>query len=132
MAGLLAVLSTSTVTFAESASTHAVVAGATNAAVGEVHAAAAEHSGEHSLPVQAARLLHRDKDGKAADQHFQISNSLVAMFIVAGILIVFAQIATRKNSLVPSGLQNFAEWVIEMLIDFLGGIMGDKLARKTF
>ena len=132
MAGLLAVLSPSTLASAESSSSHVIVAGVTNATTGEFHAAAAEHSGEHALPVQAARLLHRDKEGKEADQYFQISNSLVAMFIVAAILIIFAQLATRKTSLVPSGLQNFAEWVIEMLIEFLGGIMGDKLARKTF
>ncbi len=132
MAGLLAVLSTSTATLAESIAAHAVVEGVTNATANELHVAASEHSDEHSLPVQAARLLHRDKEGKEADQHFQISNSLVAMFVVAAILIVFAQLATRKTSLVPSGLQNFAEWVIEMLIDFLSGIMGDKLARKTF
>lgn len=82
---------------------------------------------EHSLPMKASRLL-----GSGSDSQFQISNSLVAMIIVAAFLILFAQIATRKPQLVPSGLQNFAEWVIESLIEFLGGILGDKLARKTF
>jgi F-type H+-transporting ATPase subunit a len=99
--------------------------------VGEVGHVAA--TSDHTLPMQAARLMHRhEPDFKAQDQHFQISNSFIAMFIVAGILIVFAQLATRKTALVPTGLQNFAEWIIESLIQFLSGIMGEKLARKTF
>ncbi len=77
--------------------------------------------------MKAPRLL-----GSGEEHLFQISNSLVAMFIVAAALILFAQLATRKPQLIPSGLQNFAEWVIESLIGFLSGIMGDRLARKTF
>lgn len=105
----------------------ALAADTTNVVQGAV--AAGEHGAteEHSLPMQAPRLL-----GSGSDSQFQISNSLVAMIVVAALLILFAQLATRKPQLVPSGLQNFAEWVIESLIEFLGGIMGDKLARKTF
>jgi len=76
-----------------------------------------------ALPMQAPRLL---------EGRFQVTNSLLTMFIVAAGLILFAKVATRKNSLVPEGAQNFAEWVIESLIEFLSGIMGEKLARKTF
>ena len=87
---------------------------------------AAKTEESHTLPMQAPRLL---KGGEAA---FQVTNSLVAMFVVAGFLILFAQMATRNVQLVPSGLQNFAEWVVESLVDFLSGILGEKLARKTF
>lgn len=80
----------------------------------------------HTLPMQAPRLL---KGGEAA---FQVTNSLVAMFVVAAILILFAQVATRAPQLVPQGAQNFAEWVIESLVEFLSGILGEKMARKTF
>lgn len=94
-------------------------------------AAASEGAGaaaaEHGLPMKAPRLL-----GAGEDTQFQISNSLVAMFLVSILLIVFAQVATRKMSMVPAGLQNFAEWIVESLLDFLGGIMGNDLARKTF
>jgi F-type H+-transporting ATPase subunit a len=128
VSGLLALLP---VTFsALAAETPAVVAHATETVaaepVGEV-AHAATHEAEEGLPVQAPRLLNGGKE-----EGFQISNSLVAMFVVAAGLIVFAQLATRKTSLIPSGLQNFAEWIIESLVEFLAGIMGDKLARKTF
>jgi F-type H+-transporting ATPase subunit a len=108
-----------------SATNHAEVA-AESVAGTIAHESAAEHGKAHTqeaeegLPVQAPRLLNGGKE-----EGFQISNSLVAMFVVA-------QLATRKTSLIPSGLQNFAEWVVESLIEFLSGIMGDKLARKTF
>jgi F-type H+-transporting ATPase subunit a len=63
---------------------------------------------------------------------FKITNSMVAMWIVAAIVILVAQLATRRISLVPTGLQNFFETVVEGLQDFLGTIMGEKLARETF
>ena len=47
-------------------------------------------------------------------------------------LILVAQIATKKPKLVPSGLQNFVEWIVESLIGFFEGILGAKLARETF
>ena len=101
-------------------------------AVGEVVEAvagtnAAVAAPDHALPMKAPRLL-----GHGEETRFQITNSLVAMFVVSLLLIIFAQLATRKTALVPSGLQNFAEWIVESLIEFLSGIMGDKLARKTF
>lgn len=92
---------------------------------GAGHAAAGQSAEE--LPMKAPRLL-----GTGEDNVFQVTNSLVAMFVVAGFLILFAQMATRNAKLVPSGLQNFAEWVVESLLDFLSGIMGDALARRTF
>lgn len=63
---------------------------------------------------------------------FAITNSMVAMGIVALGLILFAQLATRNVQMIPKGLQNFAEWVIEFLQDFLGGILGPKLVKQTF
>src|SRR5262245_17936749 len=97
---------------------HAVAEGAEHAehaaeqAHGEHHKAAAAEG----LPIQAPRLL-----GARNDQGFQITNSLVAMFVVAAGLILFAQMATRSVKLVPSGLQNFAEWIVESLENFLEG-----------
>jgi F-type H+-transporting ATPase subunit a len=54
------------------------------------------------------------------------------MLIVAVFLIVVAQLATRKITLVPSKLQNFVEWILESLINFLSGVLGESLAKRTF
>jgi len=61
-----------------------------------------------------------------------ISNSMVMTWIATAILVIFAKIATKQITMVPVGVQNFAEWVTEALYDFLGGILGDHLVKKTF
>jgi len=63
---------------------------------------------------------------------FPITNSMVVSWIVAIALIVFAQFATRRMDSVPSGGQNFSEWLIEALYKFLAGIIGAHLAERTF
>src|SRR5258708_1216889 len=63
---------------------------------------------------------------------FPITNSMVVTWGVAIVLIVFAQVATRKMEAVPSGAQNFIEWLVESLYTFLEGGIGHDLVRKTF
>lgn len=79
---------------------------------------------EHSLsakPVEIARPVG-----------FPITNSMLVSWIVAIALIVVAQSATRDMKLVPVGLQNFVEWLVEGLYKFLVGIIGPHLAERTF
>ena len=63
---------------------------------------------------------------------FPVTNSMVATWIVALGLIVFAQVATRRMKPVPEGIQNFWEWLVEGLYTFLEGIIGSHLVRRTF
>lgn len=79
---------------------------------------------EHGLstkPVEIARPFN-----------FPITNSMLVSWIVALTLIVFAQVATRNMRQVPSGAQNFLEWLVEALYKFLVGIIGPHLAQRTF
>jgi F-type H+-transporting ATPase subunit a len=93
-----------------------------------VHDAAAVAHGdahhEHVLPPHAVELWR--------PLGFPITNSMFVTWIVAGALIVFAQIATRRMKEVPSGAQNFWEWLVESLYSFLEGIIGHDLVKKTF
>ena len=57
---------------------------------------------------------------------------MVVTWIVALGLIIFARVATRKMQLTPSGAQNFLEWLVEALYEFLEGIIGSKLVKRTF
>lgn len=84
-------------------------------------AEAAEHE---SLPLKAAPLLQIGK--------FSVTNSMFVTWIVAAGLIVFAQIATRKVKPVPDGIQNFWEWLVESLYNFLESVIGRDLVKKTF
>ena len=94
------------------------------AAPEKVVAAAKEHGGaeEHTLPASAVRL----KEGGF------ISNSMVVTWIVAAGLIIFARVAMKNVKPVPAGAQNFWEWMVESLYEFLEGIIGHDLVKKTF
>ena len=63
---------------------------------------------------------------------FPITNSMAVSWIVAGVLIVFARIATRDMKRVPSGAQNLLEWLVGGLYDFLERIIGPRLVKRTF
>jgi F-type H+-transporting ATPase subunit a len=78
----------------------------------------------HGLPQKAVEI--------ARPLGFPVTNSMIASWIVAAGLIVFAQIATRRMKLVPDGIQNFWEWMVESLYTFLEGIIGSHLVKRTF
>jgi F-type H+-transporting ATPase subunit a len=79
---------------------------------------------EHGLSTKAVEI--------ARPFNFRITNSMVVSWIVALGLIVFAQVATRSMKQVPGGSQNFLEWLVEGLYNFLVGIIGPHLAQRTF
>ncbi len=61
-----------------------------------------------------------------------VTNSMVMVWAVAGLLILISQAAVRKAQLVPVGLQNFWEWLVELLYGFFESILGAGLVKKTF
>ena len=61
-----------------------------------------------------------------------VTSSMLVSWVVAIVLIIFARYATRRIQEVPSGAQNFWEWLVESLHDFLEGIIGADLVKKTF
>jgi F-type H+-transporting ATPase subunit a len=63
---------------------------------------------------------------------FPITNSMAVSWIVAAGLIIFARVATRDMKRVPDGAQNLLEWLVGGLYDFLQGIIGPELVKRTF
>jgi F-type H+-transporting ATPase subunit a len=57
---------------------------------------------------------------------------MVVTWIVAVGLILFARFATRDMKHVPDRAQNFLEWLVGGLYEFLEGIIGSHLVRRTF
>jgi F-type H+-transporting ATPase subunit a len=84
---------------------------------------AAAASAGHGIPQSAQSL--------GGEGGF-VTNSMVVTWVVALGLIVFAQSATRNMKRIPAGAQNFWEWLVESLHDFLEGIIGPELVKKTF
>ncbi len=63
---------------------------------------------------------------------FEVTNSMLVTWVVAAGIIVFARVAMRKIKPVPTGAQNFWEWMVEGLYNFLESVIGPHLVRKTF
>ena len=84
---------------------------------------ASGEAGGEGLPVHAAPLF---------ESFPYFTNSMLMVWISVAIITLFCWTATKKMSLVPSGVQNFAEWVVESLYDFLSNILGDYMVKKTF
>ncbi len=88
------------------------------------HAAEAAPAEHEALSLKAAGLYHIGK--------FTVTNSMLVTWIVAAGIIVFAQAATRKIKRIPTGAQNFLEWLVEGLYNFLESVIGRQLVKKTF
>jgi F-type H+-transporting ATPase subunit a len=63
---------------------------------------------------------------------FGITNSMLVTWIVAAGLIILAQTAMRNPKAIPGFRQNFWEWLVEGLYNFLENIIGRDLVRKGF
>jgi F-type H+-transporting ATPase subunit a len=87
-------------------------------------AAEGEHAPEHHGLTPDAPLIDLGI--------FKVTNSMIVTWIVALGIIIFAQYATRKIKDVPEGAQNFWEWLVETLHNFLESIIGHDLVKKTF
>jgi F-type H+-transporting ATPase subunit a len=83
---------------------------------------AAAEGGHHALPLDAQKL----------HDWIPVSNSMIMVWIAVGLIVLFCRMATGKMSLVPVGMQNFAEWVVESLYSFLENLMGAHLTKRTF
>jgi len=94
------------------------------AAAGSVATAEAGKQEAHGLTPEAPRL------GPTGASF--LTNSMVVTWTVALGLILFARYATRRMQLAPAGAQNFLEWLVEALHEFLEGIIGAKLVKRTF
>ena len=88
-------------------------------------AAEAASAGEHeAVPLKPQMLVQFGG--------FGITNSMLVTWIVAAGIIVFAQVATWRVRPIPSGAQNFWEWLVEGLYNFLENIIGRELVTKAF
>jgi F-type H+-transporting ATPase subunit a len=90
------------------------------------------HSGEahHKLPQKAPQIV--GPEGKYTVGPLQITNSMVVTIVVALLIILMAQAATSNVQLIPSGLQNFVELLVESLYGFFESILGPDMVKQTF
>ena len=63
---------------------------------------------------------------------FEVNNSMISALVVTVIVIATVQVAMRAPKLVPSGLQNFVEWLVEFMVNSLDSSMGHKTTLRGF
>jgi F-type H+-transporting ATPase subunit a len=80
-------------------------------------------SPEVQLPAES--ILH-------VSSWFTVTNTLIASWLTIIVLGLLFYFATRKMKLIPGGLQNFAEFIIESLSNFVTGVAGEKNGRIIF
>lgn len=113
---------------------HDVVANAHHAAAahGAEHAAHAAHGAHeaHELPNFITVLNHYFPDSPIS--HFLHQWENVIFTLTAASLIVFVALrAASKKSVVPEGLQNFVETLVEGINGFVCGILGPNGSKHT-
>ena len=60
-----------------------------------------------------------------------LTSEITTMWVVMALIAVFAILATRRLSQTsPKGMQNVAEIIVESLLNFFSGILGEERARK--
>jgi F-type H+-transporting ATPase subunit a len=91
-------------------------------ATASVFAEVAEAEAHEALPLNAQRL----------HEWLPISNSMIMVWAAVGLIVLFCQLGTRNLTMIPSGFQNLTEWIVESLYDFLEGLMGTHLVKRTF
>ncbi len=64
--------------------------------------------------------------------NFYFTNSMLTALIALIVLVLFFRAATRKMSIIPGGLQNMAETLIEALLGLVEGSAGKALGRRIF
>lgn len=61
-----------------------------------------------------------------------VTNSMIVTVIVALVILLFAQVATRNVQAVPDGAQNFCEWLVGGMHGFICSLLGEEMGKRAF
>ncbi len=61
-----------------------------------------------------------------------VTNTLLNTWLTIALLATFFFFATRRRDLIPTGIQNLAEWAVESLISLTQGVAGKEKGKKFF
>jgi F-type H+-transporting ATPase subunit a len=84
------------------------------------------------LPPEALWSIGGEVEEGTAVSGFGITNTMITAWISIIVLGLLSYFATRKMKLVPKGLQNVFEALIEFMSNFVEGIAGPENGRKFF
>ncbi len=78
----------------------------------------------HSSPIYAESIF--------GGENFGVTNSLLSSWIAVLIIVAIAFAVRRKTRMVPRGVQNFMEIVVEGFLDFFDSITGSRKKSTMF
>lgn len=61
-----------------------------------------------------------------------VNGSIISEAIAVAVIIAFVQVAMRAPKLIPSGAQNFVEWVVELMSNFVESLAGRETMQRGF
>lgn len=87
-------------------------------------------------PVFADEVVQQTMTAKPVDLFsiagFPISNSMVAEVLAVVVVIAVVQTGMRAPKLIPTGLQNFVEWIVELMSNNLENLTGRETMQRGF
>ena len=63
---------------------------------------------------------------------FPVTNTFLCTWLVIAVLFLFCYLGTRRQDLIPAGMQNAFEWMVEVLLGLVEGVSGKEKGRKFF
>src|SRR6202011_2530560 len=88
------------------------------------------------MPMELTYLLAAEQLTVTANPFFSkagwITNSMLVTVIVTIVVVIWARRSTAKMSLIPSGVQNLFEAIVETLYVTFEGIVGKHMIPKVF
>ena len=66
---------------------------------------------------------------EAIEYHLPFDSSLLMSWLGVAIIIIISWLGTRKLGLVPKGMQNFLEWVLDIIFKFADDMVGPTAPR---
>ena len=63
---------------------------------------------------------------------FAVTNTLLSAWLTSIVLVLLFVVGTRNMRLVPTGLQNILEWLMEALYGFITSVAGERHGRSFF
>jgi len=85
----------------------------------------ASSEGGHELPNFITVIYHYTF-GTSIGEFLHKWENIIFSFLVVGLLVFVARLASKNPQLIPNGLQNFVELVVEELEKFIVGILGPR------
>jgi F-type H+-transporting ATPase subunit a len=83
------------------------------------------------IDIKGEPILHiADLGNEMLDVN--LTNTVFTAWVVMALLFTFMIVAVRKRSMVPTGLYNFVEAIIELVLSFVISVAGERNGRRFF